>query len=173
MTLLNRIKIFIVEDDAVQAQILKDRLMEMVSPSSIECFDNSDSLFDYINKGLSSNRTNYLIVDYFLQTENHPDSLNGLDIIKIVSQQHPNIKTILFSAFEADDSNSFQKIKEQCKLLDFVKKGEHGYSSLINIIRFNYSQINLNRRKKRLRWALYLTITIVLIVLAQLIYFSF
>jgi CheY-like chemotaxis protein len=171
MTLLDRIKILIVEDDAIQAEMLKDKLVEMVVPSSVEVFANSDDLIAYLKTGYTSKKNFYLILDYFLQTQEKPDSFNGLEVIKIVRQQFPKIKIILFSAFDNDEDTQFNKIKEEYNLLDFIKKSTHGFPAIINTIRFNYSLMNLEKRKKRLKLALIALGGLFIIMLAQVLYF--
>jgi DNA-binding NtrC family response regulator len=171
MAPLNYIKILLVEDDAVQAQLLKEKLLEMVSLTSIEIFDQSESLLAYLDNGISAQRTYYLICDHFLQSQKHPDTLNGLDLIKLIKQQYPSINIILFSAFESDENVEFKKMKDEFHLLDYVKKSPHGFSSIINIIRFDYSKKSLQKRAKRLKMAIGVAIACMIIVIVQIIYF--
>ncbi len=161
----NRVIIFIVEDDAIQREILKDKLIDNNSNYQVISFENGESLFNYLkNNKLYTN--SYLILDYFLQNNNNPDAINGNEVIEVLKEHYPNLKTILFSAYDNDENNEFISLKHQGKVIDFVKKTEHAYSYLINTIRLDNSKTQLYYKQKRLKISI--TIFIVIFILSVL-----
>jgi len=160
---IHNIRLIIVEDDPVQAQILQDKLVELNDKFSITTFKSGEELIaDYEKNGYHS-KHHYVILDYFLQTNENTEALNGLAVIKIMGQKFPKVNIILFSAYDNDENSDFKLIKEEPNVIDFIKKSEHAFSSLQNSIRFHYSQTILVQKKKRFQWAFVLFILMLIL----------
>jgi CheY-like chemotaxis protein len=159
------IRILIVEDDPVQAQVLQDKLHEQNADYVLVWFKTGEELLDFLGKNYHSNRLYYLILDYFLQTTEKQDALNGAEIIKQLAQGYPKIRTILFSAYENDEETKFESLKESQNVINFVKKGEFAYNRLQNIMRFDFNQRLLSRKKRRLRLVFQLFVAVVVLSL--------
>ncbi|GEM_PF-4670238 len=172
MSITHNIRLIIVEDDPIQAQILHDKLVELDDKFTITTYKSGEELIaDYEKNGCHA-KYHYVILDYFLQTNENKEALNGLAIIKIMGQKFPKVKMILFSAYDNDENSDFKLIKEESNVIDFIKKSEFAYSSLQNTIRFHYSQTILNQKKNRFQWAL--AVFILMVILSSLHFlFSF
>jgi len=156
----NDIRIFIVEDDATQSEILYDKLLEYNPEYSIVRFKSGNELLDYLKKGHQNNKHNYLILDYYLQTTEDKEVLNGFEIIKLLGKEYSKIRIILFSAYESDNESNFSELTKEPNVIEFVRKTEHAYSTMQNILRFDYAQNNLLKKKRRFQWALSILLTL-------------
>ncbi len=154
MKISNDIRIFIVEDDKTQSEVLSDKLLEYNSNYNILKFESGNRLLDYLKKGYQKSKNNYLILDYYLQTNENAEVLNGFEIIKLLGKEYPKISIILFSAYENDNESNFKELTEEPNVIEFIKKSPHAYSTMQNIIRFNYAQNHLLKKKRRFKWAL-------------------
>jgi len=150
----NDIRIYIVEDDKVQSRILHDKLLEYNPEYTITVFDSGSKLLETLNNGYKKYKFNYIILDYYLQTSDDEQTLNGFEIIKALGEQHPKIKIVLFSAYDNDGDSNFKKLKEEPNVIEFVKKSEHAYSQIQNIFRFDYANKTLLKKKRRFQWVL-------------------
>ncbi len=154
MKISNDIRIFIVENDPVQSQVLYDKLIEYNSEYTILQFKNGEELLQHFKNGYAKNKYNYLILDYYLQSNEDSDTMDGYEVIKVLYEQHPKIKIIVFSAFDNEDETNPKKITEEPNVLEFVKKTNFAFSSIQNILRFDYAHSSLNKKKRRFHWAL-------------------
>jgi CheY-like chemotaxis protein len=164
------IRIHIVEDDPVQAQVLQDKLLEYNSEYNLKWFKSGEELLSFFANVYEKNKHNYVILDYFLQTTENPEALNGIEIIDQLGSSAPNIKVILYSAYENDDETKFIEIKDKVNVIDFVKKSNHSFSSLQNILRFDFSHESLINKRRRFRFAA--LGFVVIIALASVYFFS-
>lgn len=172
MNSASNIKLFIVEDDPVQTQILTDKLLDFNDKYQLTSFVSGEELLAELEKNYPGHKHVYVILDYYLQTNENSDALNGLQVIRLMAEKYPKIHIILFSSYDNDEDLEFIKIKEEPNVLDFIKKSEFAFSSLQNTIRFHSTKIVLDGKKSRFRWALVVFIT--LMVLSSLHFiFSF
>lgn len=156
----NNVQVLIVEDDAVQAQVLIDKFTENNNTLNIRHFLSGENLVAFLNGKDKCSKKCYLVLDYFLQTEKNMDGLNGIDVIKTLQSKYPFIKTIIYSAYETDDNLNFETLLEDHNnVIGVVKKSDYAYSTLENIIRFDY--INHVFKLKRKRFVLARNIFIV------------
>jgi len=145
-----RIRLLIVEDDQVQSDLLAEKLMEHYKDYQIESFKSGDDLIAFLNSSKKRYVNYYLILDYFLQTEDNKNGLNGLEVIEFLGKHHFEIRTIIHSAYENDDSLEFTTIPEKhSNVIGVVKKSEYGFVSLQNIIRFDFYKAMLVIKRKR------------------------
>lgn len=166
------IRLVIVEDDPVQAQVLQDKLLEFNDRYNVLWYKNGEDMMAELGKIHFRNKQIYIILDYFLQTNENSEALNGFEIIKVMGEKFPKVRIILFSSYENDDTTDFKRIKEEPNVIDFIKKSNFAFASLQNTIRFHYSQTTLAIKKRRFQWAL--SFFILLMVLSALHFvFSF
>jgi len=166
----NDIVIYIVEDDQIQSEILHDKLLEYNPEYNIIQFKNGFDLLNHFKLEYSKHKYNYVILDYYLQTTENSDALNGMEVIKLLGIQNPNVKIILFSAFDNDDEANFKELVKEPNVIEFVRKSEHAYTRIQNIFRFDYAQKSLQKKKRRFQWAL--AIFVVLVTLS-ILHFTF
>ena len=172
MSLNSNIKLFLVEDDPVQAQVLTDKMLDFNPKFSVNWFKSGEDLLETLEQGYNRNKHYYIILDYFLQTTENSDALNGLQIIRLLADKYNRVYVILFSSYDSDENLDFKKIKEEPNVLDFIKKSEYAYSSLQNTIRFHFSKLQLDAKKRRFQWALVVFIGLLVISTLHFI-FSF
>ncbi len=139
MKISNDIRIFIIEDNEAQCEIVCSKLLEFNPQYSILKFKNGNELLKHFGSGYVKNKFNYLILDYYLKTTDESDILSGYEIIKKLQNEYSRVKIILFSVFDNEDDSSFTKLNEESNVVECVKKSEHSYSSIQNIIRFDYA----------------------------------
>ena len=151
---MDTFKIFIVEDDLVQAQLLYDKLIEYNCDYDIVKFSNGKDLIEYCDNNAPKAKYRYLILDYYLQSSDDSELMNGIGVIKQLAKKYPEVKVILFSAYENDGDSDFDKLTNEPNVIEFVKKSVHAFSHIQNIIRFNYAHTCLYRKKRRFAWAM-------------------
>jgi DNA-binding NtrC family response regulator len=166
----NNIRIYIVEDDNIQSQILLDKLLEFNPDYNIIQFNSGEQLLEYFSTSYKRTRCHYVILDYFLQTQDNQDALNGFEIINILEEKHPKVNVILYSAYESDNSSNFDKLTKKFNVLDFVKKTPYSFLNIQNLIRFNSARLILQKKKKRFIWAFSLLGIIVTIAVVYYIF---
>ncbi len=164
MKIARKIRLLIVEDDSVQDQILTDKLIEYNKDFQIEHFVSGELLIAYLNNNRKALKKHYLILDYFIQTEENKDGLNGMGVINHLAQKFSDIKIIVFSAYENDDNLKFNTLStEHANVIGVVKKSEYAFNTLQSIIRFDFIKEMLKLKQKK-----YKTTRIVYIVFAIL-----
>lgn len=151
----NDIKIFIVEDDAEQAKLLNDKLIEYNPNYSILKLSSGAELFNYFLNVKFMSNNNYIILDYFLQSPDEKSGLNGIAIIEKIKKLGLKAKIIIYSAYESDDEKKIADLVEDYdNVLDFIKKSPHSYVNIQNVMRFDYAKSTLNRKKRRFQISL-------------------
>jgi DNA-binding NarL/FixJ family response regulator len=117
-------KIFIVDDDAMLAEALKDWLTRKI-PHQISTFETGEaclqSLFD---------NPDVVVLDYYLNTVSK-DAANGLEILKQIKKYDPAIHVILLSSQEnyRIALQTIQKGAEQ-----YVVKDENAFERVAEMI---------------------------------------
>ena len=154
MKISNDIRIHIIENNENQCEIICNKLLEFNPQYSIHKFNNGNELFKHFETNYIKNKYNYLILDYYLKTTDEKDISSGIDIVKKLNEKYSKVKIILFSVFDSEDDTNFNKLKEEPNVIECVKKSDHSYSSIQNIIRFDYAQNSLLKKKRRFQWTL-------------------
>ena len=173
MEIAKDIKIYIVEDDPVQAEVLSDKLLGYNSDYNIVKFSNGRDLIHHYNANYPNSKYIYLILDYFLKSSKDTDSLDGIGVIKQLAEKYPKVRIILFSAYENDGDSNFAKLVNEPNVLEFVKKSIHAFSHIQNILRYDYAQTCLYRKKRRLTVMSSVFVGLVLLSLAYFLFNSF
>lgn len=97
-------KIAICDDDIKIAEYIAYKINEYNPNHSVEIFNNSDSLFSYLNN--KESKVDLLFMDIVLDDE------NGIDIASKIAESHPDILTVFITAFaEKFSEEIFLKIK--------------------------------------------------------------
>lgn len=157
------IHILIVEDDLVQSTILADKINENYTEPTISQFDSGEKMLAFLKDNKKRQQKYYLILDYFLQTEENKDVANGIEIIKLMQKSHADVRIVIFSAYENDDTLIFKDLViDHENVIGAVKKSDFAFSTLKNHIRFNYMKRLYLSKKKRFFVARYIFIAIVL-----------
>lgn len=87
------LKIFIVDDDNMMLEMLRDRIGQHASNTVLTFSTGEDCL-----KHVAEN-PDVIILDYYLNSKN-PDASNGMEILKAIKKYNPNIHVIFLSGQE-------------------------------------------------------------------------
>lgn len=163
MTKGSNYKVFVVDDDNMQTEMIVDHIKQQTSFEVISFSNGSDCL-----KNLHLN-PNIIILDYQLDTKDQ-SALDGLDVLQEIKKQLPEAEVIMFSGQE--------KIEVAVNTMkygafDYIVKGESAFhrleNTLINILR----KFKLTSQAKKYRKLSFgLAIVLVLMVFIIMILFQ-
>ncbi|MBK8415694.1 MAG: response regulator [Bacteroidetes bacterium] len=117
-------KIFIVDDDSMLTEALKDYLTRKVAHNVTSFLTGEDCL-----KKLAET-PDVIILDYYLNTV-QKDAANGIEILQAIRKHYPNIRVIMLSSQERYSiaMKTIQKGAEQ-----YVIKDENAFEKIAQII---------------------------------------
>lgn len=151
--------LFLVDDEPIQNEMLKDYLIERFL-YEIVVFDNGEEALKKMHL-----HPEILVLDYYLNA-NNPNAKNGIEILKQIKEISPSTQVIALSGQDkievAIDTIKFGAY-------DYVVKGESAFSRIENIIN-NLSELHKMRtiNKAQRNTITFLSIVIVLIILCSL-----
>jgi two-component system, OmpR family, response regulator len=156
--------IFLVDDEPIQNEMLKDYLSERFL-YNIKVYDNGEEALSDLGKN-----PEIVVLDYHLNSHD-PSAKNGVEILKAIKEKSPQTQVIMLSGQDkievATDSMKFGAY-------DYVIKGETAFSRMENAIN-NVSELHkmktVNSAYKKT--ILLLSVIISLIVLFTLYLFFF
>lgn len=151
--------IFLVDDEPIQNEMLKDYLNERFT-YDIKTFDNGEQMLQHMHLN-----PEIVVLDYHLSAHN-ADAKNGVEILKILKDKHPQVQVIMLSGQDKIDV-AIDSMKYGA--YDYVVKGETAFSRTENILN-NVSELHkvktINKAYKR-------TIVLLGVVLALIIALAF
>ncbi|MFT4060968.1 MAG: response regulator [Edaphocola sp.] len=151
--------LFLVDDEPIQNEMLKDYLNERFL-YDIKVYDNGEEALQ--NMGL---HPEIVILDYHLSAH-RKDAKNGVEILKEIKDKFPNVQVIVLSGQDKIDV-AVDTIKYGA--YDYVVKGESAFSRIENVIN-NASELHkmrtINRGYKNT--IILLSIVILLIVIVAI-----
>lgn len=117
-------KIFIVDDDAMLTEALKDWLTRRIS-HQVSTFNTGEECLDHL-----SEKPDVVILDYLLNTVSK-DAANGIEILKAIKKYDPGIHVIILSSQEhyGIAGQTIQKGAEQ-----YVIKDENAFAKIASMI---------------------------------------
>ncbi|MCX6244851.1 MAG: response regulator [Bacteroidetes bacterium] len=117
-------KIFIVDDDAMLTEALKDYLTRR-TPNDIHVFSTGEECLSHL-----SENPDVIILDYYLNTV-QKDAANGMEILQVIKKHHPGLHVIMLSSQEryAVALQTLQKGAEQ-----YVIKDENSFAKIASMI---------------------------------------
>jgi DNA-binding NtrC family response regulator len=131
MTTAPKRYMFLVDDEPIQNEMLKDFLSERFI-YELKTFENGEDALQYMNL-----KPEIVILDFHLSVQN-PNAKNGVDILKEMKEQYPETQIIMLSGQDkidvAIDTMKFGAY-------DYVVKGESAFSRIENIIN-NIGELN-------------------------------
>lgn len=153
--------LFLVDDEPIQNEMLKDYLNERFL-YDVKIFDNGEEAL----KNMSMN-PEIVVLDYHLSAHN-PDAKNGVEILRQIKDGYPATQVIVLSGQDKIDV-AVDTMKYGA--YDYVVKGESAFSRIENVIN-NASELHKMRtiNKGYRNTILMLSIVIALITLGA-IYF--
>jgi DNA-binding NtrC family response regulator len=162
----NTTTIFLVDDEPIQNEMLKDYLAERFS-YQIKTFESGESAIREI--GL---KPHIVVLDFHLNSH-LPDAQNGVEVLKRIKELSPESQVIMLSG-----QDKLEVAVESMKYgaYDYVVKGETAFSRMENVINniLELSNIKeLNQSYKRAISFLQLGIVAVILISIILVYFVF
>ena len=155
--------LFLVDDEPIQNEMLKDYLNERYL-YEVKTFDNGEEML----KNMHLN-PEIIVLDYHLSTHK-PDAKDGVEILKSIKDQYPEVQVIMLSGQDKIDV-AVDSMKYGA--YDYVVKGETAFSrteNIINRISELHKAKNINKGYKNT--ITMMTIVIILfVVLALYLYF--
>ncbi len=91
MQLIRPKKVFIVDDDFMTAELLKDTIQEKAA-HQVSIFETGEDCFSALPQ-----KPDVVILDYHLNS-NYKDAANGLEILQLIHKNYPSIKIYMLSS---------------------------------------------------------------------------
>jgi DNA-binding NtrC family response regulator len=136
-----RKKIFIVDDDPVVAEMLKDHLAKMTS-YDIKLFETGEECIKNLNE-----KPGIIFLDFYLNSVNR-DAMDGLDVLQEIKKLDPEIDVVMLSG---QDKIEVAVKTMQYGAFDYIVKGESSFyraeKAVFNIYRFKRLQGNASKYK--------------------------
>jgi two-component system OmpR family response regulator len=136
-----RKKIFIVDDDPVVAEMLKDHLAKMTS-YDIKLFETGEECIKNLNE-----KPGIIFLDFYLNSVNR-DAMDGLDVLQEIKKLDPEIDVVMLSG---QDKIEVAVKTMQYGAFDYIVKGESSFyraeKAVFNIYRFKKLQGNASKYK--------------------------
>lgn len=135
----NKIKLFLVDDDAVFLKLLEIEFLEH-GDFEIETYPTGELCIENI-----SNNPDIVILDYYLDGIDR-DAINGIETLDSIKSYNPDIPVVMLSSQDRID------VAINCmhhKATDYVVKSETAFMRLQKIIDGIFE---LKKMKKQLNW---------------------
>ena len=155
MAISENLDLFLVDDEPIQNEMLKDYLSERFT-YNIQVFENGE---DALAKMAVSPRI--VILDYHLNSQNSK-AKNGVEILKEMKEKHPETEIIMLSGQDKIDV-AIDTMKYGA--FDYVVKGESAFNRIENII----NKVSEMNKLKVLNEGYHRTITLLTIVIGLII----
>jgi len=150
--------IFLVDDEPIQNEMLKDYLSERFL-YNIKTFENGEDAL----KSMSLN-PDIVVLDYHLNAQK-ANVKNGVEILKEIKEAHPQVEVVMLSG---QDKLDVAVDSMKYGAYDYVVKGETAFSRMENIIN-NLSEF---RKIKVINSGYKKTIILLSVVIGLIILFS-
>jgi len=154
----NKRYIFLVDDEPIQNEMLKDYMNERFVYET-RTFDNGEDMLQNMHLN-----PEIVVLDYHLSAHK-PEAKNGVEILKLLKDKHPETQVIMLSGQDKIDV-AIDSMKYGA--YDYVVKGETAFSRTENIL----NNIGELQKMKTINKGYKNTIIIMSIVLATIIALS-
>lgn len=151
--------IFLVDDEPIQNEMLKDYLSERFL-YDIRIFDNGEEALENMHLN-----PEIVVLDYHLNAHKR-DAKNGVDILREIKDRYPNTQVIILSG---QDKLEVAVDSMKYGAYDYVVKGEAAFSRTENVLN-NVSELHKLRtvNKAYKNTIIFLAVSIGLIILMAL-----
>jgi DNA-binding NtrC family response regulator len=134
--------IFIVDDDPVLAEMLKDHLSKMTS-YKIHIFETGEDCLKHMDQ-----KPGIVFLDFYLNSVNK-DAMDGLDVLQEIKKIDSEVDVVMLSG---QDKIEVAVKTMQYGAFDYIVKGESSFyraeKAVFNIYRFKKLQGNADTYKK-------------------------
>lgn len=136
-----RKKIFIVDDDPVLAEMLKDHLAKMTS-YEIKLFETGEDCIKSLGE-----KPGIIFLDFYLNSVDK-EAMDGLDVLQEIKKLDPEVDIVMLSG---QDKIEVAVKTMQYGAFDYIVKGESSFyraeKAVFNIYRFKKLQGNASKYK--------------------------
>ncbi len=157
--------IFLVDDEPIQNEMLKDYLNERFV-YEVKTFDNGEEMLQNMHL-----HPEIVVLDYHLSSQK-PDAKNGVEILKVLKDKHPEVQVIMLSGQDKIDV-AIDSMKYGA--YDYVVKGETAFSRTENILN-NVSELHkvktINKAYKKTILLLSIAIGLIIALTLYLYFFT-
>jgi len=158
-----RKKIFIVDDDPVLAEMLKDHLVKMTN-YEITIFESGEQCLKSM-----SEKPGIVFLDYYLNSVNR-DAMDGLEVLQEIKKADPDADVVILSG---QDKIEVAVKTMQYGAFDYIVKGESAFyraeKVVFNIYRYKKLQGNAAHYKNLSIWlAIGFVLLVVLVMWLQM-----
>lgn len=157
--------IFLVDDEPIQNEMLKDYVSERFL-YDIKTFDNGEEALQNMHFN-----PEIVVLDYHLNAHK-PDAKNGVDILKALKEGYPSTQVIMLSG---QDKLDVAVDSMKYGAYDYVVKGETAFSRMENVMN-NVSELHkvktINRSYKATIVLLSVVITLIVLLALYLYFFT-
>jgi len=158
----NKRYLFLVDDEPIQNEMLKDFLNERFLYDTVVFDNGEDALAE-----METYKPEIMILDYHLNN-NNPNAKNGLEILQLVKEAHPETRVVMLSGQDKMDV-AINTMKYGA--FDYVVKGESAFPRIENAIN-NLSEIHKMRAvHSSQRKTITLLITVIGLIILWAIWF--
>jgi FixJ family two-component response regulator len=166
------VTIFLVDDDELQLKILKTKFITDLNNYRIKTFLSGEDFLRSLEINPPHKRNVFILVlDYYLKTSQNKNAKDGLEILQLVKEKYPELEVIILSAY--DDEDNIDQIVKDNGAIDFVRKNEHSYTLIQNILMRQISHKVLFWKKLERDVALYGFVALFAITSFLLLLFTF
>jgi len=150
--------LFLVDDEPIQNEMLKDYLSERFL-YDIKTFEDGETALQNMNLA-----PEIVVLDYHLAGQ-HKDAKNGVEILKRIKERHPETQVIMLSG---QDKLDVAVDSMRYGAYDYVVKGETAFSRMENTLN-NVSELHKTRTIAK---AYKLTVTVLAVAITLIVLFS-
>lgn len=117
-------KVFVVDDDVMQQEALKDYITRN-SPHEVLTFSTGEECLKHAGE-----KPDVVILDYYLNAE-HKDAANGMEVLQSIKKYYPDIHVVMLSSQEhyGVAMKTIQKGAEH-----YVVKDEKAFDKIVSIL---------------------------------------
>lgn len=156
--------IFLVDDEPIQNEMLKDYLSERFV-YDIKTFDNGEDAMKQMHLN-----PEIVVLDYHLNAH-RSDAKNGVEVLKTIKDKHPEVQVVMLSG---QDKLDIAVDSMKYGAYDYVVKGETAFSRMENVLN-NVSELHITKtvNKAYKKTIVFLSVVIGLIILLSIyLYFT-
>ena len=156
--------VFLVDDDKMFLLSLKNELTRNFKNIRFETFSNGEDCLKELDKS-----PRLVILDYYLTTNESPEAMNGIQVMKEIKFLHPNIEVVMLSA-----QDKFEVAVNAIKsgAYEYVAKSESAFIRLFNIIgKAMYSIECARLSRKYARWNYILATLLLFFIGFMIVYY--
>ncbi len=157
--------VFLVDDDKMFLASLKNSLQQQFGKAvRVSEYATGEECIEHID-----NTPDIVILDYFLNDEDHPDAMDGLKVLREIKSASKDIVVIMLSG-----QDKLQVAIDSIKngAYEYIAKSESAYVRIQNTLKNALDNIKSERENNKFfKWNMTLAIVIVSIILIDVIWY--